>query len=193
MTFLKTCMCALALISAAALADSHLTDADRPSISASRTLNFEAEVAAINHETREVTLKGPDGQTVTFTASEDVRNLAQVEAGDFVLAEVYEETTISVHANPEGLEPGAGAMSALGRAAEGHMPGGAAMDTVVVTAVVEEINLESNTFKLRGPEGNIKEFAAQNPENLRRAEVGDLVMISVTQALGIMVERPAGE
>lgn len=176
-----------------ALADGHESGGDKPSISASRTLTLGATVEAIDHETREVTLKGPSGETVTTTASPDVRNLAQVEVGDQVLAEIYEEVTIDVFANPDGIEPGAGEFAAAARAEEGAMPGGAVTDTVVITAVVEEINLEANTFKLRGPEGNIREFAARNPDNLRRAEVGDLVVITITQAMGIMVERPAGE
>ena len=54
------------------------------------------------------------------------------------------------------------------RAEAGAMPGGAISDTLILTAVVEEIDLERNTFKLRGPEGNVREFAARDPENLRR-------------------------
>jgi hypothetical protein len=56
--------------------------------------------------------------------------------------------------------------------------------------VVEEFDLEANTFKLRGPEGNVREFAARNPENLEKADVGDLVVITVTTAFGILVEHP---
>ncbi len=180
-----------ALLSAQlAFADGH-ADKDKPSLSASRTMTMGATVEAINHETREVTLKGAEGDMVTITASPDVRNLAQVEAGDLVLAEIHEEVTIEVFANPEGVQPGAGEVAAAARAELGEMPGGAVMDTVVITAVVEEINLEANTFKLRGPEGNVKEFAARDPENLKRADVGDLVVITVTQAMGIIVERPA--
>ena len=192
MKILKTTFLALMLISSVALASGH-ENSDKPSISASRTESFAADVTAINHETREVTLAGAEGQSTTFTASEHVRNLSQVEVGDQVIAEIYEEITISVHANPDGMEPGAGEFSATGVAEDGAMPAGATMDTMVITAIVEEINLEANTFKLRGPEGNVKEFAARNPENLRKADVGDLVVITITQAMGIMVERPAGE
>ncbi len=192
MKFIKIIACAIALCALNAWAGEHEASADKPSISASRTITVGAEVTAIDHETRQVTLTGGDGESFSFTASEHVRNLSQVEVGDLVLAEVHEEITISVHAGVEGYEPSAGELMATGRAEEGAMPGGAAMDTLVITAVVEEINLENNTFKLRGPEGNVREFVARNPENLRRSEVGDLVVITITQAVGIMVERPAG-
>jgi hypothetical protein len=163
---------------------------DKPSVSASRTVTMSATVTEIDHDTRMVTLQGPEGESVSFTASPDVRNLAQVEVGDIVLAQMHEEVTIEVVANPESIEPGTGEFVAEARAEMGELPGGGVLDTVVITAVVEEINLETNSFKLRGPEGNVREFAARDPENLKRAEVGDLVVITITQAMGIMVEQP---
>ena len=69
----------------------------------------------------------------------------------------------------------------------------AAIDSVVVTATVEEINIEANTFKLKGPSGEIKEYEARNPENLKKAEVGDLVVITYTEAVAITVEKATTE
>jgi hypothetical protein len=57
-----------------------------------------------------------------------------------------------------------------------------------VIATVEEINLEANTFKLKGPDGTVTEYLARNPDNLRRSEVGDLVIITVSEAVAISVE-----
>ena len=54
------------------------------------TVELTAIVTAINHATREVTLKKDDGTEVTFVASEDVKNLPQVKVGD-VLHVVYAE------------------------------------------------------------------------------------------------------
>lgn len=177
-----------------AQADGHgHSEADKPSLAASRSMTMSAMVEAINPETREVTLKGSGGETVTITARPEVRNLSQVAVGDRVLAEVYEEVTIQVMDNPDGIEPGAGEFGAVGRAEEGEMPAGAVMDTVVITAVVEEINMESNTYKLRGPEGGIREFVARDPENLKKASVGDLVVITITQSMGVLVEHPVSE
>ena len=67
------------------------------------------------------------------------------------------------------------------------------MDATLVTATVEEINLEKNTFKLKGPDGKVSEYVARNPHNLKLAAVGDLVVISVTQAVAITVERQAAK
>ena len=58
---------------------------------------------------------------------------------------------------------------------------------------VEEINLEDNTFKLKGPSGEITEYVAQDPENLKKAAVGDLVVITYTEAIAISVEKATAE
>jgi hypothetical protein len=73
------------------------------------------------------------------------------------------------------------------------MPGLAAMDVQVATATVEEINIEANTFKLRGPDGSVEEYVARNPANLKRAKVGDLVIFTVTTSVAIVVDAAPSE
>ena len=165
---------------------------DKPSMSTSQTVILTAVVEAINHETREVTLRGPEGNAVSFVASEDARNLGQVKVGDIVLAEYVQSMSIEVFAN-DGSEPGAGALSVAARTVEGEMPGVAVMDSVVITATVVDINIEDNTFKLKGPEGEITQYTARDPENLKKSEVGDLVVITYTEAIALSVEKTTAE
>jgi hypothetical protein len=139
-----------------------------------------------------VTVRKPDGEEITFTASDEVRNLAQVDVGDFLIAEYVETVSVEVMAN-DGIEADMAAVSAMARTEEGEKPGFAAMDATVVTATVEEINLEMNTFKLKGPDGSVNEYMARNPENLKRAAVGDLVVITVTASVAIVVEEKPAE
>ncbi len=160
---------------------------ERPSFYASQTMMVSAVVEEINHETRVVTVRKPDGEALTFTASEEARNLGQVEVGDVLVAEYEETISIEVMAN-DGMEAGAAEVEAVARTEEGEMPGFAAMDATVITATVEEINIEANTFKLKGPDGTVNEYVARNPENLKHSMVGDLVVITVTEAVAIVVE-----
>jgi hypothetical protein len=168
------------------------TEMERPSMYASQTATVTAVVEAIDHETRVVTVRKTDGELLTFTASEDARNLGQVSVGDILMAEYQETISIEVMAN-EGIEPQAALMDATGRTEEGEMPGFAAMDATVIAATVEEINIEANTFKLKGPDGSVKEYVARNPENLKRSKVGDLVVITITESVAIAVEKAAAE
>jgi hypothetical protein len=64
---------------------------------------------------------------------------------------------------------------------------------VVITATVEDINIEANTFKLKGPDGEVTEYTARNPDNLKRAMVGDLVVITRTDAVAVVVEAQPAE
>ena len=165
---------------------------DKPSMSTSQTVTLTAVVEAINHETREVTMRGPEGNSVSFVASEDARNLGQVKVGDIVMAEYVQSMSIEVFAN-DGYEPGAGEIVVTGRSEEGEMPALAAIDALVVTAVLEEINLETNTFKLRGPSGEIQEYVARDPENLKKVVIGDIVVITYTEAIALSVEKTSAE
>mgnify|MGYP006893316666 CR=1 FL=1 len=175
-----------------AIATEEDTMLERPSFSASQSMTVSAVVEAIDHESRVVTVRTTDGEAITFTASEEARNLDQVDVGDLLLAEYVKTVTIEVMAN-EGMQPNAANASAMARSEKGAMPGMAAMDATVVTATVEEINLETNTFKLKGPDGTVNEFVARNPENLKRSKVGDLVVITATTTVAITVEEQPAE
>jgi len=183
---------ALLLVASAVLAGTEEAKMDKPSFGASQSMTVSAVVEAIDHETRVVTVRKPDDEAITFTASEEARNLDQVSVGDVLIAEYRETITIDVIAN-DGLEPEAAGAAAMARTEKGEMPGVAAMDATVVISTVEEINIEANTFKLKGPDGVVTEYVARNPENLKRSEVGDLVVITVTETVAITVEKVPAE
>ena len=164
----------------------------KPSFSASQTVTATAQVEAINHETREVTLLLENGDMFTSQVSDDARNLDQVSVGDVVYAHYTESISIEV-VESDGAEPEAYIQEDLARTAEGKMPGVAAMESAVATAIVEEINLDDNTFKLREADGEIRQYTARNPGNLRMAEVGDKVITTVTTSVVITVDSQPAE
>lgn len=164
----------------------------KPSFSASQSTTVTARVEAINHETREVTLLLADGQLFTSRVSDEARNLGQVSVGDMVYAHYTESISIRVVEN-DGVEPGNLVQEDLARTAEGKMPGVAATESSVTTAIVEDINVEDNTFKLREADGEIRQYRALNPDNLRRAEVGDKVITTVTTSVVVTVDKQPAE
>ena len=164
---------------------------EKPSFSATQTIQLTTVVDAIDREARTVTLKGPQGNTRTIQAREDSDNIDRIEVGDNVDVEFVQHMSIEVFAN-DGMEPGSGVMTATGVNKEGETPAGMEMITTVTTATVEAIDIEANTFKLKWPDGSIMEYVAQDPENLKKADVGDLVVTSYTEAIALsLVEVPA--
>ena len=164
----------------------------KPSFAASQTVTATARVEAINHETREVTLLLEDGELFTSQISDEARNLGQVSVGDMVYAHYTESVSIQVVAD-DGAEPEAFVQEDVARSAEGRMPGIAATESTVATAIVEEINLDDNTFKLREPDGEVRQYTARNPDNLRGAKVGDKVITTLTTSVVITVDKQPAE
>jgi hypothetical protein len=179
---------ALILCTSQAWSDEVAPAPDKPSLTVSHAATTTAIVDAINHETREVTLRRRDGETLSFVVSEEAHNLDQVNVGDYVVANYIETLDIQV-LSVDNAEARAAAATVVARAKEGEKPGVGSMSTIVLTATVEEINIEANTFKLKGPEGNIQEYTARNPENLKKAAVGDLVVIQYVEAIALNVEK----
>lgn len=159
---------------------------EKPAMKEEFLVTMEATVTAINHDTREVTLQSSEGESVTFIAGDEVRNLAQVEVGDKLKVEYMEAIQIQVLA-PGEAEVGAQEVVAGGRAELGEKPAGGAISETTIVAVIEAIDKENQTATLKGPEGNSKVVKVRNPENLEKVAIGDKVVITYTEAMAIKV------
>ena len=173
-------------------AGNEASSTEKPSISATQKVQVTTVVEAVDREARTITLLGPEGNSRTIKAREDSNNIDQIEVGDLVNVEYIQHMSIEVFAN-DGMEPGTGTMAAVARNAEGETPAGMVMETTITTATVEAINIEANTFKLKWPGGEIKEYEARDPENLKKADVGDLVVTTYTEAIALTLNEVTKE
>jgi len=155
-------------------------------------VNLTSQVVALDYDSRELSMKNPDGEIVKITVSEDEKNLDKVKVGDVINMQVVDSLNIKV-VSVHNAEPGSASSSVVVRNAEGEEPGMESVDTRVINAVVEEINLENNTFKLRGVDDVIQEYTAKNPDNLRKTAVGDLVVITYTTSVVVSLAHAEQE
>jgi hypothetical protein len=147
-----------------------------------------ATVTAIDQTTRMVTLKTADGKELTTKVSPEVKNLKQVKVGD-VLNITY-TVAFAVRINPTTAAPSQAA-AAVATAKPGEKPAAVAGDMVTINAKVEAIDLKANTVTFKGPKGNVRTVAVQDPayqEKLKTLKVGDVVEITYAEALAITVE-----
>ncbi len=158
----------------------------KPGVTEAVVMKLQATVETIDYENRKVTLKGPEGKTVTIDVEERVKNLSQVEVGDMVTVEYVEAVSIQVFAEGE-IEPGSNAVAAEVSAELGQKPAGVEMEEITVVATIEAIDKAQQLVTLKGAAGNSKTVKARNPENLEKVNVGDKVMITYTTVLGISV------
>jgi len=154
------------------------------------TVELTAIVTAIDQKTREVTLKKEDGTEVSFVASEDVKNLAQVQVGDTLHVVYGEALAYEVRKGGTTVAP---ATAIAGGAAElGQRPAGALARQTTATVVITAIDPKVPSVTFQGPAGNTRTIKVLHPEKLEGVSVGDTVELTFTEALAIkVVEAPA--
>lgn len=163
-------------------------DGEKLGMTAAVKMTIEATVDSINHDTREVKLKGPEGDVITIEVDERVKNLPQVVVGDTVTVDYIEAVTIQVFSKEE-LEAGSVAMVVGGSAESGEKPAGVSVQDVTIITTITAIDKDQQMVALEDENGKTKTVKARNPENLEKVTVGDKVMISYTTALGISVAK----
>ena len=148
------------------------------------TVKMTATITAIDKATRDVTLKGPQGNEVVLTAGPEVKNFDKLKAGD-VINVVYTEQ-LTIHVEPPG------AMSTTAQATEttaqpGEKPGGMYGESVETKATIAAIDKADGSATLVGQEGDTLTVYPQHPENLDKVNVGDLVVFTHTQKVAVSV------
>ena len=162
--------------------------AEPPSWQTSSAIEETATVEAIDQTTRMVTLKGPKGNSVTFKASEEVRNLAQVNVGDVVKFSYYESLAVRVLKEGEAF-PAEGESAVMSRANPGEKPAGVLGTEMNVNATITAIDKAAKTATLKGEDGKSVTVTPRDPKNLEKVKVGDRLVITYTEAVAVSVEK----
>ena len=161
---------------------------EAPSWQTATMVEETATVEAVDQSTRMVTLKGPKGNSVTFKASDEVRNLAQVKVGDEVKFAYYESLAVRVLKKDEAF-PAAGESAAMARAKPGEKPAGVMGTETSVNATITAIDMKAKTATLKGEDGKSVTVTPLRPEKLNEVKVGDRLVITYTEAVAVKVEK----
>jgi Cu/Ag efflux protein CusF len=152
-----------------------------------RTRSVVATVTEVDAPGRKVTLKGPAGAVLELKLGPDVRNLAQLQAGDRVRVRYQESLSLTL--KKEGTQPPTMTRDTdSSRAEPGQLPGGEASDQIEVTADVIAVNAARQTVTLRGPSQTV-DLRMDDREQWKRVKVGDQVHAVYRQAMAVSVER----
>lgn len=155
-----------------------------------------AKVTAIDQATRMVTLTGPKGNSRTFKASDEVRNLAQVKVGDKVLVEYYEGVVAELDTSSSPAQ-GVTVTEGAARAPLGQHPAGAMTQVVSKTVQVVAVNSKRNTIRFHdvgASADTARTLEVQKPEfqkMLKTLKAGDKVTVSYFEALAVSVKPAA--
>lgn len=154
------------------------------------TIQTTATVESIDYTTRMVSLRTEDNRLLTIKADERVRNLAQVQKGDKIIATYIEQVDIRVR-RPGEATPGVSAASGIVRAPAGQLPAATNVDSVTLTTKIAEIDRKSQTVVLENEDGTRRTVQVRNPAQFDHIAIGDLVEITFTEAIALAVERPS--
>jgi len=185
---MKTITAALALVALAGCAG--LTATPRPAGTAT-LITATATVESVDMATREVNLRADDGSLLSVVAGPEVRNLAQLEAGDVVEFNFFESVAVSMADPSDTGEPST--MILAGRTEEGDKPGGMAIEAtdMVVTLVsyddrnfMATIRMADGTTDRVTVPPELRSFAAARGPGAR-------VLVSITDAMAVSIVETA--
>jgi len=148
-----------------------------------------ATITAIDKASRDVTLKGPQGNEVTLTAGPEVKNFDQMKVGDQVNVEYVQALTLELKKGG-GLVVARTEQKGAAAAKPGEKPAGAAGRQVTIVADVIGVDAAKQSITLKGPKQTV-EMRIQDPEQFKRIAKGDQVEATYTQALAIAVTPAA--
>ncbi len=149
-----------------------------------------AEVTAIDQTTREITLKGPEGNEQSFTVGDAVKRLDEVKVGDVVrldyvvsVAAEVRKPTAAEAAHPLVI------MDAAGRADTNSIPAAGVARRFKVVTTIEALDRRNETVTVKGPMGRYLTVRAADPERLTKVRIGETVVIVYTEAAVLSLEK----
>jgi Cu/Ag efflux protein CusF len=153
---------------------------------AAQTVKVTATITAIDKATRDVTLKGPEGNLVTVTAGPDVKNFDKLKVGDQVDMQYIEALTLELKKGG-GLVVGRTEKADAASAKKGEAPGAAMGRQVTIVADVTAVDPAKQIVTLKGPNRTVN-LRIPDPEQFKRVAVGDQVEAKYTQAVAVAVD-----
>ena len=170
--------CSLLMTSAAALAmnDPEMTYIDESpdvreqppaGIDTATLITATATVTAVDMENRLVTIEGPEGNSMVIQATEQVKNLPQVEVGDKVNISYYTSKTVDIVKPGEDVTLGTEVGGVEGSAAAGEKPAGAAGMAVRRTVEVVFVDPYQKFISFRSPDRGLRKISLKDSPDLQ--------------------------
>ena len=151
--------------------------------------NLDATVESVDKQTRMVLLRVPDG-LVTVVASPEVKNFAQIKAGDSVHIQLKEALVAKLATAAPNAPPTTDAE--ILSAPPGAKPGAFQRESIRANVRITGIDQASHTVRFVGSAGVERVAHLQDPSMqamLQKLKVGDVVEMTYSIALAAIV-RP---
>jgi len=148
------------------------------------------KIASVNKAKKLVTLEGPEGNKVTLNV-ENPYNLNAAKVGAPFVARYYEVITIRKKKPGESVQS-ASLSGGIATAKPGGVPGATGELHLTLLVSVEAIDQANGTVTVKAADGTTETVKPRNPQNLKRLKVGDQLVIGLSHAIAISLEKESG-
>ncbi len=145
-------------------------------------------VTAIDHKTREVTLKNEDGEEETFVIGKEARNLDQVQVGDIVTIKMAEGLAVSLYPVTTVAKSRV-ERTGVARSEPGQKPHVSITRHIDVTGRIFDLDRKNRIVTLEGKDGRLAVPVAEDVD-LDKVKKGDMVTVDYVEMLSITVDAP---
>lgn len=175
----------------AAPSGSAMVDSKPGAVTVEESIKVTGTIAAIDTETRAVTLVSEDGKQTVITAGPEVRNFDQLKVGDAVSMQFMQALALELKKGSTA-EVSRVDEDAMARAEPGAAPAGAIGRRVRIVAEVMAVNAETQTVTLRGPKQTI-DLKVNDPSQFKNIAVGDRIEAAYIEAIAVSVKSAAAD
>lgn len=145
-----------------------------------------AEIVAIDHDARLITLEDEDGESETIFAGPEVKRFDELKVGDKVTFRYYESLVTSIR-KPGEAAPAVSGDPTLMRGT-GPKPSATMSQQETATVTITELDPKVGSVTVKTEEGRTMSFKVDDKKNLSGVKVGDRADITYTAAVMITVK-----
>jgi len=158
-------------------------------------VSMEAEVTAIDYKTREVSLRGPQGNIVTMTAGDHIARLEDIAVGDSIVTTYIASLEGELRApTEEELANPWVEMDGGAKAPEAADPGAIVGRVIRAVCTLEGMNRLLGTITVKDPRGKYHVIGDVEPEKMEGVVLGATLVLVYTEAMAVTLEKkPAAE
>lgn len=151
---------------------------------------MQGTVTDIAKETRDVTLKGPDGEMVTITAGPEIKRFDEISVGDIITFDFYTYLKAEFRAptSAELAEPFV-VLEGEGKAPEGEAPAGAVGEMVKAVVTIEVLNRPQMFAVVEGPNGNYLTIPMKDAAFMEKLNIGQVVIMTYAEAVAVSLTK----
>jgi hypothetical protein len=153
----------------------------------SEPVTLKATIEAIDRTGRLVTLRGPQGNSVTVAVDAAMKRFDQLNVGDVVTATYYESIAWNLRRPGDPPPPAQPTESVTARPGG---PGATAARQQTITVTIESLDPKIPSVTVKGPQGRVISFRVRDANNLKGLKAGDQVDVTYTEAL-LLTADPA--